>query len=971
MQGTIALFPLIFGKVEIEKLVVTDPVLNLEVDPNGKANWIFGAAPPAQAASHERPKGGGGLPISGLKLGDVRLVNGLVTYRDARTGQQVTAKAINIKAAMANLASPLSVNGDLVVNEEPVTLKIALDSLGNLQDGRRAELNSALQSKDIQIAYDGGLREKPIPALDGVFDLSIPSVGALASWLQRPLAQNQPDPGALKVHAQFESEGARIVLKEAKIEGTAVQARASGMYDGSGKVVRVKFDLQAGVIDLDRYLPPPAKTPIAKVKQKPSAPIVPREVFAGISDKPLDLAVLRQTAGDISVRIDGIKAMGYALGRIVFDTKLGDGLVTANLSEFHLYGGNVTGALKLDASGKTLAMETSLDIEKVNLGALARVAQGAQAKIAGIASGQLRAKTEGQSPRALAQGLVARADLKIGGVDLKNAPGTISKVDLTVDVPGMQQNPSLRGNVVYNNQPIALALNIAPLPSVLSGKPFATKLSINSTPLQFKYDGALQTEPIPGLDGRLSLDVPSVAKLLAWLGNSLPKGQPDPGPVKVVAVLAANGPKAEVKDATIDGKALKITAIAMVDASQKPTRFDATIDLLEADINAYLPQQKPERQKQPAPEKARGWSDAPIDVSVLRQAEGNATVKIGRVSYGNVRIEGGTATATVAKGVLKTVVQKVKLADGNIDLDTTVDASSAAPAINYQLTMNGVQARPVLQTFAGTDRLSGLLEFHTTGKTTGASQKQMIEGLNGQGRFVFQNGAIYGINIPAALRNAKTLGFGEAREEKTDFAELSGSFTIKDGVLENKDLKMLAPVIRVTGAGLVPMPPRTIDYKTEAKLVGTLQGQGGKDALAGLPIPIAVKGSWDSPSVTVDWKDVLTAAARDPQRLANMPSELRNLGNSLGVKLPLPSTGAAGEVLKMIPGMPGAEKSQQPSGTKAPSEAPSKGAAGILEQLTKPKSPSPDTSGAQKQQQAPAEKSGTDALKGLQKLFGK
>ncbi len=258
------------------------------------------------------------------------------------------------------------------------------------------------------------------------------------------------------------------------------------------------------------------------------------------------------------------------------------------------------------------------------------------------------------------------------------------------------------------------------------------------------------------------------------------------------------------------------------------------------------------------------------------------------------------------------------------------------------------------------------------GKTNGASQKQMIERLNGQGRFTFRDGAIHGINIPGTLRKSKTLGFGQAQEEKTDFAELSGSFTIKDGVLENKDLKMLAPLLRVTGSGLVPMPPRTIDYKAEAHLVGTLEGQGGKDALAGLPIPIAVKGSWDSPAVGVDWKDVLAAAAKDPQRLANMPGELRDLGKSLGVRLPIPDKEVPGEILKMIPGLPGAQKpQQQPSETKAPGQPPSTSPAGVLQQILKPKTPPPDAAGTQQQEQPPAEKGATDALKGLQQLLGK
>jgi len=938
VRGSFALFPLILRKVRLDELIVTRPIVNLEVDRSGHANWILGAPSPAKPAPAKGSREAEGLPFSDLTLGDVRIIDGGVTYRDARTGQQVLAKAINVKAALANLDSAnvkaalanldsaLSVNGDLTINEQPVTLKLALNSPRGLNVGRRATLNSALQSRNIQAAFDGGVRQKPIAALDGVFDLSIPSVAALANWLQRPLAKGQPDPGGVKARAVFEGEGPRMVLKEATIEAAAARARATGMLDVSGKTRRVKFDLQAGMIDLDRYLPPPTKTPIVKARPRSKGQVAPRDFLAALPDRAFDLSPLRQTTGEISIKVDGIKATGYAVGPIKFDAKIGDGRLAANLNELRLYGGNVTGSLKLEGAQAVLGLDTVLDIEKVNVGTLARVAQGADAKVAGILSGSLRASAKGKSPRALVEELIARANLKLGGINVKDAPGTLSKLDLTIDVPGMKQGPTLRGDTVYNAESVALSLNLAPLPRVLSGKPFATKLSVDSRRLQLRYDGALQFEPVAGLDGRLSLDVPSVAKLLAWGGTPLPKGQPDPGPLKAVAVLATDGAKAELKEASIEGKALKVKAAGKIDASKPVKRFDATVDLIEADLNAYLPERKQQKQKggkpSPATTTPGGWSDAPIDLSILRRAEGKATIKIGRVHYGDIRVEAGTASANLAKSALKTAVDKVKLSNGTADMTATIDASKATPVIDYQATLSGVEARRILQTFADTDRLSGKLDFQTAGRTAGSSQKQMIAALNGQGRFMFKDGAIHGINIPAALRKAKTLGFSESRTEKTDFAELSGSFTIKNGVLENPDLKLLAPLARVTGAGRVPMPPRTIDYRAEAKLVATLKGQGGKDALAGLPIPVSIKGSWDKPSIRVDWNGVLTAVAKDPQRLANLPGEFRNLGKDLGVKLPiLDKARTADEILKLVPGVLGAKKPQQPpSETKEPAE---------------------------------------------------
>jgi hypothetical protein len=70
--------------------------------------------------------------------------------------------------------------------------------------------------------------------------------------------------------------------------------------------------------------------------------------------------------------------------------------------------------------------------------------------------------------------------------------------------------------------------------------------------------------------------------------------------------------------------------------------------------------------------------------------------------------------------------------------------------------------------------------------------------------------------------------------------------------------------------------------------VPSLKGQGGKDALAGVPIPIKIQGGWDNISYTVDWKKVFSNISADPERLKNLPQNLRDASKNFGVDLPLP-----------------------------------------------------------------------------------
>src|SRR3546814_17525483 len=120
------------------------------------------------------------------------------------------------------------------------------------------------------------------------------------------------------------------------------------------------------------------------------------------------------------------------------------------------------------------------------------------------------------------------------------------------------------------------------------------------------------------------------------------------------------------------------------------------------------------------------------------------------------------------------------------------------------------------------------------------------------------------------LRNISTAAIDQSFDEAatTDFAELSGTFTIDKGIVTNKDLSLVAPLVRMTGAGQIPLPPRTVDYVVKPKLVGSIEGQGGASELAGVTVTIKVRGPWSDISYNPDPEGMLkdqekaTAAVR-------------------------------------------------------------------------------------------------------------
>ena len=61
-----------------------------------------------------------------------------------------------------------------------------------------------------------------------------------------------------------------------------------------------------------------------------------------------------------------------------------------------------------------------------------------------------------------------------------------------------------------------------------------------------------------------------------------------------------------------------------------------------------------------------------------------------------------------------------------------------------------------------------------------------------------------------------------------------------------------------------------LDDHLRPKLVASLSGQGGESNIAGIEVPVRVKGAWDDPKITPDLNGVLA----DPDKVTKTVNEL-------------------------------------------------------------------------------------------------
>jgi len=259
-------------------------------------------------------------------------------------------------------------------------------------------------------------------------------------------------------------------------------------------------------------------------------------------------------------------------------------------------------------------------------------------------------------------------------------------------------------------------------------------------------------------------------------------------------------------------------------------------------------------------------------------------------------------------GVLVSDLSKMVLYDGTGRAKVTANGKGAVPAIALNFDLANFQAEPFLTDAAGFTRLSGTANADLAITSRGRTERAIVSALAGSGKVKFLNGAISGINLAAMIRNVGSafLDPSARKTQKTDFAELGGTYRITKGILNNQDLLLKSPLLRLSGKGKVDMPKRTVNYRIEPKIAATTKGQGGSDDAGGIKVPVIVSGPWDNLSYKPDLAGMLGNVAKDPGKALDAVKKLipgtssgGTTSSGSGVKLPsLPSP--AGTLKKLF-----------------------------------------------------------------------
>lgn len=442
---------------------------------------------------------------------------------------------------------------------------------------------------------------------------------------------------------------------------------------------------------------------------------------------------------------------------------------------------------------------------------------------------------------------------------------TFDQVNIALALPSLDEEMRLSGSFDADGRPMNFDARLGSLRGFFEGAQTPLVLSLDGPLADLSFRGRIDEGEEIAFHGDVDMDVP-IRALARYLGADLPDGDVFrrfeasarlSGSPAAISLSAADMVFDDIRMRSEDAMTLRLDG-------PRPA-LTAAITTARLDLTPYIPAD--EASSGSSADGVAPWSDETMDLAPLRLMDADITIRADRFKARDVEATDVVINADLVNGRLVTDLTGFDLYGGRGRVDAVVNARRATPSYSFVADIDNLEALPFLTAAAGFDRLSGLGGVRLDLTSSGASPAAIMNSLNGEGDFSFADGAIVGVNLAQVIRTVQDviatgeLPSGFSEQQRTDFTSLGGSFTVTNGRVENLDLAMLSPLIRVAGQGTVDLANQAIEYRLTPRAVSSLSGQGGEPDLQGVGVPILLRGDFNNVSAGIDFATLVRELA--------------------------------------------------------------------------------------------------------------
>jgi AsmA protein len=362
----VELRPLLDRQVNVRRLVLQKPRIALEVDAQGRPNWILRprvSPGPAPREPREAP-----VDVARTSLRGVRIIDGEVSFIDARRGAGWVVGDADITTELTSLEAPMRARGTVRYNDREIEIDASIARPGAAIRGELTQLALDLES-ELLTAEFSGQTVATSGEVAGTVRASGPSLRDFASWTGTPL-QNAVGFGQFAVTGRltigsgaYSFSNAGFAIDQVRGRGDFVVSDVRGRPYLSGRLELFDFDLNPYIsgeappaatveqAEVAAAMPEAGETQPQTTAEIATVEAAPRavDVRAASSETPIDLSGLKAINADLELITHAVLFQHTRIDAARLNLVLNDGFMAATVHNLTLYGGSGRGRFEIDA----------------------------------------------------------------------------------------------------------------------------------------------------------------------------------------------------------------------------------------------------------------------------------------------------------------------------------------------------------------------------------------------------------------------------------------------------------------------------------------------------------------------------------------------------------------------------------------------------------------------------------------------
>ena len=420
------LVPLLFGNIQIRRLVLVEPDIFLETNAKGLGNWQFGpgTAAPAKGTGVSGNGGNAGNDVV-PHVGRLSIEKGQMTYLNGATGTVIKVDLKSVEADAASADDPLNLKIQAAFNGMAVTLDGSVGPLKNILspvNPTQADLTAKGLGLTIKIKGTG---KATAGTLDARIDVAAKTLSGLRAFAGDALPANVP----LKLSVHATAEAGKINLSELRLSLGKSDLAGNIAIDTTAMAPKISADLTGKRLDLNELQA--AKNSGEKSSAAKSSSAKKASARAGkvLPADPLPLDGLKLAEADVRMAIGEVVTPYVTLKDVGAVVQLTKSHLALKPLEFTLAGSPVSITASVNGAAKVPTVSLNLAAPTLDIG---RLLTEAKATDLLQGSGDLNIKLAGQG-----RSIAAIAGSLNGGTNLLMTEGKVKTDALDMAVGGL------------------------------------------------------------------------------------------------------------------------------------------------------------------------------------------------------------------------------------------------------------------------------------------------------------------------------------------------------------------------------------------------------------------------------------------------------------------------------------------------------------------------------------------------------